>query len=36
MELSRQGVCEALKLLKGFTKTEHLDYSFADFGFKKF
>ena len=36
MELSRQGVCEALKLMKGFTKTEHLDYSFADFGFKKF
>ena len=36
MELSRQGVCEALKLLKGFTKTEHLDYSFADFGFRKF
>ena len=36
MELSRQGVCEALKLLKNFTKTEHLDYSFADFGFRKF
>ena len=36
MEFSRQGVCEALKLMKGFTKTEHLDYSFADFGFKKF
>ena len=36
MELSRQGVCEALKLLKGFIKTEQLDYSFADFGFKKF
>jgi len=36
MELSRQGVCGALTLLKEFTKTEHLDYSFADFGFKKF
>ena len=36
MEMSRQGICDLLSCLKEFTKVEKLDYSFADFGFKKY
>ena len=36
MEMSRKGICDLLSCLKEFTKVEKLDYSFADFGFKKY
>jgi len=36
MEMSRQGICDAIECLKNFVAVENLEYSFYDFGFVKF
>ncbi len=36
MEMSRQGICDAIECLKNFVTVENLEYSFSDFGFVKF
>lgn len=36
MEMSRQGICDAIECLKNFVRVEKLEYSFSDFGFVKF